>query len=405
MFIMRDLKSVKVSTVYNRRKGRHRIEIRVYFKHDQSQIYLSTGISVPPEDWDKRLKAIKPSVDYIQKQRTIDQILDDVEFVARKLERENGEITKSSFLEAYRGEKSYQKKRDALFYLYCAKVVEESPISEGSKRAQRRTVSLIKEFSPTITFDEVNASFVKQWDNFLHTKYSNLNTIAGHHKDLKKFCYAANAEGLLSDDNFRSFKKFKAPKIKGTRVSLMPEQVEAIEKLEYPKLSLMDNVRNMFLFGCYTGLRISDITELERKHIVSGDSRGLLIKKPIHKLRHLNRIIELPVEKLFNGKPYKLMQLYMEKDPERETVFPHYAHQVLNRYLKKVAYDAKIDFDLTFHYARHTFLTIMALKTKDLFAVMNYGGITSVNTAQGYIHMASQWLDKGLQNVDWTLKV
>ena len=47
----------------------------------------------------------------------------------------------------------------------------------------------------------------------------------------------------------------------------------------------------------------------------------------------------------------------------------------------------------------------MALKTRDLFAVMNYGGITSVNTAQGYIHMTSQWLDKGLQNVDWTLKV
>ena len=402
---MRDLKSVKTSVVYNRRKGRYSVEIRVYFKHDQNQIYLSTGVSVPPEDWNEKLKVINPSVGYVEKQRKIDQLLDEVEFTARKLEYENGVVTKSSFLEAYRGEKSYKRKRDAIFYLYCAKVVEESPISDGSKRAQRRTVSLIKEFSPALTFDEVNFSFVKQWDNFLHKKYDNINTIAGHHKDLKKFCYAANAEGLLSDDNLRSFKKFKAPKIKGTRVSLMPEQVEAIENLEYPKFSLMDNVRNMFLFSCYTGLRISDVTELEQKHIVSGDSRGLLIKKTIHKLRHLNRIIELPVEKLFNGKPYKLMQLYMEENPDRETVFPHYAHQIINKYLKKVAYDAKIDIDISFHYARHTFLTIMALKTRDLFAVMNYGGITSVDTAQGYIHIASQWLDKGLVNVDWSLKV
>lgn len=402
---MRDLKSAKTSVVHNRRKGQYGVEIRVYFKHDQRQIYVSTGVSVPPEDWNKKLKVINPSVGYVEKQRIIDQTHDEVEFTARKLEHENGMVTKSSFLEAYRGEKSYKRKRDSIFYLFCAKVVEESPISEGSKRAQRRTVSLIKEFSPTLTFDEVNASFVKHWDNFLHSKYSNINTIAGHHKDLKKFCYAANAEGLLSDENLRSYKKFKAPKIKGTRVSLMPEQVEAIENLEYPKFSLIDNVRNMFLFGCYTGLRISDITELERKHIVSGDSRGILINKPIHKLRHLNRSIELPVEKLFNGKPYNLIKLYTEENPDKEMIFPQYAHQVLNRYLKKVAYDAEIDIPLTFHYARHTFLTIMALKTKDLFAVMNYGGITSVNTAQGYIHMASKWLDKGLQNVDWTLKV
>ena len=76
----------------------------------------------------------------------------------------------------------------------------------------------------------------------------------------------------------------------------------------------------------------------------------------------------------------------------------------MNRYLKKVAFDAGIKTPITFHYARHTFLTILAYKSKDLFAVMDYGGITSVSTAQGYIHLASQWIDEGLKSIDWSLK-
>ncbi len=93
----------------------------------------------------------------------------------------------------------------------------------------------------------------------------------------------------------------------------------------------------------------------------------------------------------------------MEKYPDNNTVFPSYSQQVINRYFKIITHDAGINTPISFHYARHTFMTILALKTGNIFTVMDYGEISSVTTAQSYIHMASKWIDKGLETVDWSL--
>ena len=397
------LKTATVSLVYGRIKGRNAVEIRIYFKKEQKQIYVSTGVTVQPSYWNKKRHIINPSKDFVSKQKKIDDIFFQVEYIIQKDEYENEWATKERFLKAFKGKDTKTKKRSPLVYLYCASAIERSNISDSSKKAQRHTGALLKEFSPRYTLDDISLALVEEWDKFLHTKYDNLNTIAGHHKNLKKYLNMAYNDGVLSEEKFRNFKKFKAPKIKGSRGALMPEQVMAIESLEYPEFSLLDNVRNMFLFSCYTGLRISDVTGLEPQHIISENSRGVLLKKPVYKLRHLDRMITLPIEKLFGGKPYGLVKKYMENTPESKTVFPPYAHPVINRYLKIVAHDAEIDTPISFHYSRHTFMTILALKTGNLFTVMEYGGVTSVTTAQGYIHMASKWIDKGLQTVDWSL--
>jgi len=392
-----------IAVVHGRRKDSNAVEIRVYFKGERKQAYFSTGVKVSKEHWNDSSKLVM-TTDPIsrEKQRAINEIEDEIDFTLRQMEHDRIDVTWKNFMKIFKGKDTGKVKRSELVYLYCGKLLIESSIRDSTKKAQQQTVNLIQKCCPLLTFDDINFSLANKWDKYLHDRYTNLNTIAGHHKTFKSFLNHAEAEGLLSPENLRNYKKFKAPRIKSTREALMPEQVVAIENIEYPPFSLYDNVRNMFLFACYTGLRISDITELEKSHIISGDSRGVLIVKEIHKLRHLNRKIKLPIEKLFDGKPNELVRRYKDQYPDSDYIFPIRAHQVLNRYLKKVAHDAGITSNLSFHYGRHTFLTILALKTGNIFSVMDYGGITSVNTAQGYVHMASKWLDKGLQSVDWT---
>ncbi len=400
---MEQLKNVGVNILYGRKKDRDTVEIRVYFKREQKQVYISTGVMVSPRDWNKKLNVINPSIDFVSKQEKINDLKYRIEYLIHKMEYQDIEVTKKLFLKEFKGETTTEKRNKELLYLFCIRAIERSNTSYSTKKSQHHTGVLLREFSTLYTLDDISLALAEEWDKFLHSKYNNLNTIAGHHKNLKKYLNMAYNDGVLSEENFRNFKKFKAPKIKGSRGALMPEQVAAIEGFDYPKFSLLDNVRNMFLFSCYTGLRISDVTGLEPKHIISGDSRGTLLKKPIYKLRHLNKEITLPIEKLFDGKPYGLVKKYVDNYPDNKTVFPSYAQQIINRYLKKIAHDAEIETPITFHYARHTFMTILALKTGNLFTVMDYGGISSVTTAQGYIHMASKWLDKGLQTVDWSL--
>ena len=330
------LKTATVSLVYGRIKGRNAVEIRIYFKKEQKQIYVSTGVTVQPSYWNKKRHIINPSKDFVSKQKKIDDIFFQVEYIIQKDEYENEWATKERFLKAFKGKDTKTKKRSPLVYLYCASALEKSNLNTSTKRSQMRTIGLLKEFSPASTLSDIGYSFMLEWDKFLHSQYNNLNTIAKHHKDMKKFMAMANIDGEIADDKYRGVRKFKAPKISGTRIALMPEQVLSIEDLEYPEFSLLDNVRNMFLFSCYTGLRISDVTGLEPKHIINEDSRGVLLKKPIYKLRNINRIITLPIEKLFDGKPYELIKKYQNGYAKGETIFPAYTHPVINKFLKIV---------------------------------------------------------------------
>ena len=396
-----------VSLIRGVRKGTDQISCRIYFKGIRKQRYIRTGVSVPEKYWIEKLQKINPAMkDSVVLQNQLDSFLYRVGFALEKMKYDEMPIEPETFLQVFhkRDPKTKPKpSRGQLLHLFCAQALEDSNLGTSSKKSQAMSIKLIREFNPTLTFDEIGYDTAVAWDKFLHEKYTNMNTIANQHKVLRKFLNEAVKKDLLTSKQYHRFKELKAPRITGTREALYPTQVKAIEDLDYPPFSTLDNVRNLFLFGCYTGLRISDLTTLSKDDIVDKNERGVLVEKEVYKLRKFNRKVYLPIEKLFAGKPLKLVEKYMAEYPDNETVFRVYSQQILNKYLKRIAHDAKISMPITFHYARHTFLTILALKTKDLFAVMDYGGITSVNTAQGYIHMASKWIDEGLKSIDWTL--
>ncbi len=398
------LKEVKVVPIHGRRKGDKTVWVRIYFPADQKQVFLTTKVTIEPEYWDKDYRRIKPVMyDSYEKQEKIDKFIYEIKYQLTKLHHDNdGIVTRDAFLEAI-GRNGTGKKKPTPVYWHLYRLIESSSVSESTKKSHRQTAKLFKEFNPSLTFDEISSATAIKWDEFLHSRYTNMNTIAGHHKILVTYLNKAALSGLLSFESLKHYKEFKRPQIKGAREALHPGEVKAIEDLEYPPFSLLDNVRNLFLFGCYTGLRISDITELEKKNLIHDNSRGMVIRKEIHKLRHIGRKIELPIETLFAGKALDIINYYKNELADSPYLLPHYTHQVMNRNLKKVVHDAGLNQNITFHYARHTFLTILAMKVRDLFVVMDYGGITSVNTAQGYIHMAAKWQDEKIKNVDWSL--
>src|SRR5690606_16174618 len=50
-------------------------------------------------------------------------------------------------------------------------------------------------------------------------------------------------------------------------IALTLEELSRLEQLDLSNNKRLEKVRDVFLFGCYTGLRYSDFSKLKREHI------------------------------------------------------------------------------------------------------------------------------------------
>ena len=115
-------------------------------------------------------------------------------------------------------------------------------------------------------------------------------------------------------------------------------------------------VRDIFIFSCFTGLAYTDAKRLKRSEIVIGIDGERWIYTRSKKTDNPTRIPILPVVQ-------EIMEIF--KDHPRcinqDCLLPVPSNAKLNAYLKEVADICGINKHLTFHLARHTFATAVTL--------------------------------------------
>lgn len=124
-------------------------------------------------------------------------------------------------------------------------------------------------------------------------------------------------------------------------------------------MDLLSNVRDIFLFCCYTGLAYVDVKQLKRTDIVTGINGDLWTDTTRRKTDAATRIPLLPTA-LEIMKKYEDDLLYSNWG----VVLPVLSKQKMNSYLKEIATLCGISKTLTFYIARHTFATTVTLSNK-----------------------------------------
>ena len=138
-----------------------------------------------------------------------------------------------------------------------------------------------------------------------------------------------------------------------------------------------ENLKQAFLFSCYTGLRFSDIITLQWEDLKI-ENNHTFIKKTMVKTK---QDIIVPIG--------KSARLYLP--PKRHKyIFDLPTLPTINIELKRWAKRAKIDKNLHFHVSRHTFATSLLTKGADLYSVSKLLGHTNINTTQVYAEIVNQ---------------
>ena len=253
------------------------------------------------------------------------------------------------------------------------------------KTTQKYIIKFIRQkyYRNDIVLSELNYKFLMDFESYLvnytpkdHQKPLNNNGIMKHIERLRKMINLAIKLDWLPKDPFASFKKHYE---KVERYCLNASELDTLAKKEF-KIDRLKNVRDMFLFCCYTGLAYIDLAELKPENIVTGVDGEPWIYTNRAKTDTSVRVPILPQAR-------ELMEMYYD-DPRSQnngTVFPVISNQRMNGYLKEIADLCGITKILTFHIARHTFATTVTLSNGvPIESVSKMLGHTSIRTTQIY---------------------
>lgn len=237
---------------------------------------------------------------------------------------------------------------------------------------------IIKEYSRNdIPINQVNHKFISGFEYYLKSEKScNHNTTIKYLTNFKKIMRIAFANGWINTDPFFNWKaSYKTV----NRDFLSENELERmVEKsLKIPRI---EQVRDIFVFCCYTGLAYVDVKNLNKNDIVIGIDGDRWIKTKRAKTNTITNIPILPVAEAIIEK-YENHPLVVNQT----SVLPVLSNQKMNAYLKEVADLCDIQKNLTFHLARHTFATTVTLNNGvPIESVSKMLGHKSLRTTQHY---------------------
>ncbi|TVP44021.1 MAG: site-specific integrase [Mongoliibacter sp.] len=195
--------------------------------------------------------------------------------------------------------------------------------------------------------------FISQYSFWLRTvRGCAHNTTVKYLSNFKKIVLNCVKIGWLQRDPFMGFKMVKR---EVRREILTKEELQKISEKEFT-IQRMAQVRDVFLFCCYTGLAYIDVKNLNRNQIIFGIDGEKWIEAKRKKTDSPIRLPLLP-------KALEIMDKYKDhpKCSAENTVLPVLSNQKMNSYLKEISDLCEINKELTSHIARHTFATTVTL--------------------------------------------
>ena len=114
-------------------------------------------------------------------------------------------------------------------------------------------------------------SFTMDWyydfmDFYIHERGANNNTFGKMVKTLKTFLNAATQQGYNTSLDFKD-KRFKVYQEEVSHIYLNEEEIKRILDLDLSDNTKRQTVRDLFVIGCYTGLRFGDFKQINEKNI------------------------------------------------------------------------------------------------------------------------------------------
>lgn len=136
------------------------------------------------------------------------------------------------------------------------------------RKTQKALIGFAKETRTRLDFDSINLHFYQKFLTYLNKKGKATNTKGGHIKYLKVFMRQSLKDGL-HDNRIYEDMDFVKPVEEVENIYLTTAEIQQIYDLDLSARAGLDRVRDLFIIGCNTGLRFSDLSQLRPDNFIN----------------------------------------------------------------------------------------------------------------------------------------
>lgn len=245
------------------------------------RVKKTLGISVPHGKFNSKTEQVNGLPDDVEINDLIHAFRQEILRAVRELQKQQtlSKFTLVEELERIKAElidPDHTSEAESYLIPYGEKHIERSSATKKKSTIVQYQNSLnhLRDYEKhkrkRISFDGVDMNFYNSFLDYCHNqKNFSANSVGKLIKMIKLLMGLAMEEGLHTNMFFKS-RNFKKPQETADTIYLNQDELSKIASTVLP--DYLENVRDLFLLGCYTGLRFSDYNKLTRDRFIKDGS-------------------------------------------------------------------------------------------------------------------------------------
>lgn len=334
--------------------------VSVECRQGRKKMYVTSDVMLEPDQWEKGLVVNHGNADKLT--IYLIRLRNSIEEVELNALLKGKHISLSQLKMAIRnGLHESASLRD-----FTMGFVGNSERKKSTKKGYEYLINDIERDYGRLTLDDITYDWILKWKQRMRECNLSGNTVKGRLKLLRCIVNEGIKRNLIDDD---PFKYITIGNMTPKAVWLTMKEIRRIERLDLKGRD--GTIRDLFLFGCYTGLRWSDLSTLEEAEIKDGIMRKVM-KKTGHD-------VSIPVRTLFWGKGMEIIDRY----PDIRRLSHCCCNSTANRKIKEIAEMAGIRKPVSFHWARKSCssnLQLLGMSVNDVSTILGHTDVQVTST-------------------------
>jgi integrase len=399
--------------------------INVILRYNNLRLKYPSGMKIHPRFWnsdDQLAMQTKKFREFPEFNARLRKLKSDINQAYLSYLNENGNeipttATLKSFLDVRLGRVEQIK---YTFLTYFQKYINTLEVRVNNKTGKliskvsigcyKNTLNILKEFQKVyhrpIVFENIDLDFYHDLLEYLSkTKQQATNTIGKIIRNIKVILNDATENGHNANLSYKG-KRFVSVSEKSFSIYLNEHELEQLYNFNLSNNKKLEVVRDLFLIGCYTGLRYSDYSNIKPENIqgefieIQTQKTGVTVAIPLHRIVRdiLQKYNNVLPKSISNQKTNEYLKEIGKKDKEEKLSF---LHENITKTITKGGLQVETNYKkyelLSSHVGRRSFASNLYLSGFPAISIMKITGHTTEKSFMKYIKITPKENAKLLQ--------